>query len=116
MIPFYLILLPALHSNLNHFSGIKGWELDLISLVEQEKHPDNIGCLWQLFCFQTQLYLSNTQTIFIYAGTSASKSWPKHKETANELPPQVTCAQAKGICGSGTVFSFWTSFDEIHHI
>lgn len=47
----FIFFLPALHSNLNHFSEEKGWELHLIFPVEQEKHPENIGCLWQLFCF-----------------------------------------------------------------
>lgn len=60
-----------LHSNLNHFSGVKGRVLDLLSPAEMEKHPGNIGCLLQFLCFQLQVYLVSTQNVFIYAGTSA---------------------------------------------
>lgn len=104
----FLCFFCLLHSNLNHFGAVKGWDLDLISSAEMEKHPGNIGCPLQFLCFWLQLYLANTQTVFIYAGTSAnSQSWPKYKEIADELAaPQLSRAQAKGTSRPGLIFSF----------
>lgn len=66
----FALFFPLLHSNLIYFSGVKRWDLDLAP-AEMKKHPGNIGCLLQFLCFQLQLYLVNTQNVFIYAGTSA---------------------------------------------